>query len=383
MPGGPVPFRAAFLNLQTQQKSAQLAADAPATEEILTIEQPSDALEAQATAKETLDVSAREFEPEAGRITARASLLEPLAAVCALGKPLLFMRAAWRRHIAATPPAIAEPHVSGNKAAMENDMLLRDASGEVFIERSFEEEVATLLRASQRPELQLPQAAGDAATAALPESAHVEAAEKVQCLSDRGEEPPVTRGARRETPSTQEIIVAAVGSSIERMAPLTRLPLRSQAAEISWPAACDARLAGTSQSRADRHYLLEALIREIGSVASSVIESAYLQEDANGRALALRIFTRHFAADGRNSFVNALHSGSDEERSIAIDGLATLRARDALTAGFNDRLDALAAKAALAYVGTLVRDDYRVQLAPYVDEARIESILKLLAGIVE
>jgi len=77
---------------------------------------------------------------------------------------------------------------------------------------------------------------------------------------------------------------------------------------------------------------------------------------------------------------HVMRNGTDRERSLAVDGLAAAGCREALVPALNDRLDAVAAKAALAYVGTNRREDYRVALAPFVDEARVEALLALLAG---
>ncbi len=184
-------------------------------------------------------------------------------------------------------------------------------------------------------------------------------------------------------PRAQEIVVSAVRPALERVVPLTRLPLRPQTNALTWPPKLEGRTGDCAASPGQRHAILERLLERPASLRFNVIELAYREEDATGRALALRVIARHFAPDGDALFREALRHGSDEERSIAIDALAASGLRDALTVAFDDRLEALAAKAALAFVGTFVKEDYRTQLAPFTEPARIEAILKLLAGVVE
>ena len=73
-------------------------------------------------------------------------------------------------------------------------------------------------------------------------------------------------------------------------------------------------------------------------------------------------------------FCDALRSGSDAERSLAIDGLARLQAFDELTEAFADRLEPLAAKAVLLYAAS--RDRARIvdALDDRVEPARRDAI---------
>jgi hypothetical protein len=186
-----------------------------------------------------------------------------------------------------------------------------------------------------------------------------------------------------ETAGPEALIVAARTVRIDRVVPLTRLPLRPQGIDITWPdGVAEFALSGVP-SRTERHALLERAVRDRELLSGEVAALAYRQEDGACRTLALRVMLRHFPHAGRAIFIEALRVGSDEERAIAIDGLATVGARDELGRGVGDRVDAIAAKAALAYVGTLDRADYRVELSAFIDATQIETILKLLAGIVE
>jgi hypothetical protein len=100
--------------------------------------------------------------------------------------------------------------------------------------------------------------------------------------------------------------------------------------------------------------------------------------------LALAALRRSNASkEAIETFTEALGTGSDEERALAVDALSEAGAREQIARGLTDRIDAIAAKAALAYVGTTARDDYRLALSPLIDESRIETILALLAGVVE
>ncbi len=183
--------------------------------------------------------------------------------------------------------------------------------------------------------------------------------------------------------SAQNIVVAPVPARPERAVPITRLPLRPQGFDITWTADVPEFERTEPLSRSARHRLLEGFVRDPGSVSGEVIARAYRQEEGDGRAIALRVLLRNFPQAGRSSFNEALRVGSDEERALAVDGLAAIGAREEIAPAFSDRVDAIAAKAALAYVGTLDRADYRAALSPFIDETQIEAILNLLAGIVE
>lgn len=143
----------------------------------------------------------------------------------------------------------------------------------------------------------------------------------------------------------EPLVVHAVRAPIERIVPITRLPLRPQRSAIEWPQ----RLSGSSATLAveDRH----ALLRELATRAAApewrdALDQAYREEGAEGRVLALRALLRgHY--DARDTFVDALHVGTDDERSLAVDALLGLELRDELIPAFSDRVEAIAAKAAL------------------------------------
>lgn len=177
------------------------------------------------------------------------------------------------------------------------------------------------------------------------------------------------------------LVVQAERPPYERMVPLTRLPLRSQATSLEWfrltvPAA-------DVMTRAERHALLAefALAGSDGCVDALML--AYREEDVEGRMLAIRALLRIDASRGRPVFIEALRAGTDGERALAIDALVALGERDALVPAFSDRVEAIAAQAALAYVGTNVPADYRRALEPYIEAPRIEALLALLSGFLQ
>ena len=129
--------------------------------------------------------------------------------------------------------------------------------------------------------------------------------------------------------------------------------------------------------------MLEALERSPDATAQAALIQAYREEDARGRVLALRALMRGRYTQAHGVFVDALRSGADEERALAVDALIGVGDRAGVRAAFSDRVDAIAARAALAYLGTVPAEDYRAALEPYMDKPRIEVMLELLAGIIE
>ncbi len=167
-----------------------------------------------------------------------------------------------------------------------------------------------------------------------------------------------------------------------RAVPLTRAPLRPAIKAITWPALTGSNLGESFHE--DRLDLLRAICD--GGQTPHRVEilcRAYNEECGPGRTVALRGLCRYPATEARQAFIDALRAGSDEERSLAIDGLAALDLRDPLVDAFNDRVEAIAAKAVLACARSRTANDIRAILRPHVDETRVESILALLAGIVE
>jgi hypothetical protein len=178
------------------------------------------------------------------------------------------------------------------------------------------------------------------------------------------------------------LVVRADRPFYERIVPLTRLPLRSQATSLTW-----FRLtvpASDLPTRAERHALLAELAQPGNDIScAEALMLAYREEDVEGRMLALRALLRVDAGRGRPIFMEALRAGTDGERALAIDALVALGARDALVPAFSDRVEAIAAKAALAFVGTNVACDYRRALEPYLEAPRVEALLALLSGFLQ
>jgi hypothetical protein len=168
----------------------------------------------------------------------------------------------------------------------------------------------------------------------------------------------------------------------DRIVPLTRLPLRHQAKEIAWPATAAPPLSFANVD--DRYAFLRACANDANAEHDALLAAAFREETPTGRALIMHALRRTPASpDAIDTFVDALATGSDEERAFAVDALSETGAREEVAHGLTDRIDAIAAKAALAYVGTTAREDYRSALAPFLEESRIETLLAMLAGIVE
>jgi len=78
---------------------------------------------------------------------------------------------------------------------------------------------------------------------------------------------------------------------------------------------------------------------------------------------------------------DAIRTGSDAERALAIDGLSRHGLRDELPIALEDPLEPLAAKAALAFAGTTNREQLTASIRPHVSEGRLAAILALLPGL--
>jgi hypothetical protein len=179
--------------------------------------------------------------------------------------------------------------------------------------------------------------------------------------------------------AVEPLVVHPVRASIERIVPITRLPLRRQSAAITWPQ----RLSGSDVDLGieDRHALLRELAsRTPAAELQATLDQAYREEGMGGRLLALRALLRG-RYEARDTFVDALHAGTDDERSLSVDALAALGLHEELVPAFGDRVEAIAAKAALAYVATDRREDYRAVLERHVDRSRCDAILALLVGV--
>jgi hypothetical protein len=258
------------------------------------------------------------------------------------------------------------------------------APRELVSERSFADELAALVTAPSRVDAAiLPDAIATRDDVAMParDDVTMRAREDATMAARDGATSVVAAHDATAHAGPIHDVLARVRPRYERVAPLTRLPLRVQARHITWPELVDPALA--NDGRAARHALLARMAAESGGSRDAVLAAAYREEDAAGRLLALRaLLTGGCGAGTTAIFEEALGVGTDEERALAVDALASCGAREPLERAFGDRVEAIAAKAALAYVGTSDADDYRRALAPHVDAARIEAILALLAGYV-
>ncbi|MGH7728523.1 MAG: HEAT repeat domain-containing protein [Vulcanimicrobiaceae bacterium] len=235
-------------------------------------------------------------------------------------------------------------------------------------ERSFADELGALLAPLGDDESPEYEAALEAASASEPDAVP---AQSERCCGEAVEP---------ELP-TPAIVLDLAPAASGRVVPLTRLPLRPRAASISWPRLVDAD--APSLAGAERRALLERLAQDGESAPLDALAAAYREEDRGGRMLALRALARTAGAASAPIFADALRVGNDEERAFAVDALGALGERESLVAALTDRVEAIAARAALAYVGTWARADYLRELGPHLEPNRIEAVLALLAGIVE
>lgn len=166
----------------------------------------------------------------------------------------------------------------------------------------------------------------------------------------------------------------------ERIVPLTRLPLRRSTGSVAWPLLIPGPNDGLGRDA--RHRLLFDLTSSAGDASVAILIAAYGEEDAEGRVLVLRGLKGRRSDEVRSVLEHALRAGTDDERAIAVDTLVANGACDALTVALTDRVDAIAARAALGFVASRARDDYRVALARFIDSERIDLLLSLLAGYV-
>jgi hypothetical protein len=235
------------------------------------------------------------------------------------------------------------------------------AEVDLVTERSFADELSSLL--PQPPEADAAPVPGELRSEASP------------AVADTPDETTVELVERQH-----DVTVAAITSA--RVVPLTRLPLRRQSKDVTWPASASPPRSFTNAT--ERYAFLRAACDEADRPDDALLARAFREETSEGRMLALAALRRSNASkEAIETFTEALGTGSDEERALAVDALSEAGAREQIARGLTDRIDAIAAKAALAYVGTTARDDYRLALSPLIDESRIETILALLAGVVE
>ena len=284
-----------------------------------------------------------DFRALAPKQTAREARPDPAAAVAAF-------YAEWSARVRALALAIwnffevPERGVSQPQAAPTSD-------DHILVARSFAEELASLLPVAER--------AADSPQAEIPA--------------------PQTEA---EEAGLDPIVVAfAPRPAFERVVPLTRTPLRPHSVSITWPRLTNA--ASELESPLERHAFLRDVPRAVDASLATALQTAYREEEGEGRLLALRALRRGNVVAARDTFVDALAVGTDDERSVAVDALLAFGEREAVTSAFSDRIDAIAAQAALGYVATNSRGDYFAALEPFVDRPRIETILGLLAGVVE
>ena len=203
----------------------------------------------------------------------------------------------------------------------------------------------------------------------------------IECADERAEFEAATEAGGSQSGRHGSLSVRPIAVSYERMVPLTRLPLRSCPNEITWFDAPGS--AHALATRRERLNLLERYARGTLTTDVETLLRAHREEDADGRRLALRALAKHHARAGIAAFDDALRTGTDDERAIAIDGLVAANARDRVRTLLHDRVDAIAARAAIAYVGSNRRDDFVAALAPLLDDVRVATLLALLAGYIE
>ena len=201
--------------------------------------------------------------------------------------------------------------------------------------------------------------------------------------SSKSERPTAVSPLQADPIESTQLRLDSGARRTERIAPLTRRRLRRHAS-ITWPATVDPDALHLDE--VERLHVLREIVEggsytNRGAILGEALARAYLEEDGERRTLALRGLVQGNFTEGPSIFREVLRSGNDAERSLAIDGLAAQRRLDDLVPAFEDRIEALAAKAALAAAGTSSRAAVRNTLRPHVSESRAESILALLVGL--
>lgn len=175
---------------------------------------------------------------------------------------------------------------------------------------------------------------------------------------------------------------ALVSDMNDRIVPVTRRRLRPQGRTRTWPALLPNAI--DADSVAERTAAVRALADGDGAGNAGYLLAAIAREEEGElRMLAFRALIARKHGEGRDVFREALRSGSDAERSMAIDGLARLDAFDELSEAFADRLEPLAAKAVLLYSAARDRSRALEVLDERVDPGRRDAILTLLAGVLD
>jgi hypothetical protein len=271
----------------------------------------------------------------------------------------------------------------------------RSCDDEIVIERSFAQELAALLSQTspvigsihETPEPAETIAWSDSETVSVerPEHARLESSSTTVSTESNNVQAPTSR--EDEADAAPPIAIASAPRAYtdferpERAVPLTRLPLRHAPDAITWPSSATPPLVFPGE--AERYAFLRSAAQSRTVEGDALMARAYREETPVGRTLALEALSRNAASrSALETFVFALATGSDQERAISVDALADAGARAEVARGLSDRVDAIAAKAALAYVGTTEREDYHAALAPLIDEARIAAILDMLAGVI-
>ena len=184
------------------------------------------------------------------------------------------------------------------------------------------------------------------------------------------------------TPTSQASYSNSGGAECERVVPLTRHRLRRQTTSVAWPRLIDPSRAGCGpEERAALLRSIDTLTQD--DVRDRVLLEALAEESGELRLAALRALAHSPPAAGAEAFAEILVHGTDEERALAIDALLAIEHREELVSAFGDRVEAIAAKAVFAYVGSRHRADYLDLLATRFERPRREAILMLLAGALE
>ena len=165
----------------------------------------------------------------------------------------------------------------------------------------------------------------------------------------------------------------------QRVVPVTRRRLRQRGGSVGWPALVEP--VQSDLSAAERCRILDDVIADEHAPGRAIVlVRAVREEEGALRLAALKALVTLRCADGLETFREVLSSGSDAERSLAIDGLAALGATEDLALALSDRLEPLAAKAALHMCPSRKRQELDALLQTNCDALRRDAILGLLAG---
>jgi len=201
--------------------------------------------------------------------------------------------------------------------------------------------------------------------------------------ADRVEtEPPLGRPATRDDdrPAVEHAVTGRPRPN--RAVPVTRLPLRPVVDTICWTERLVPPESDCSRDR--RLVILRACADGPERRATAALIGAWFEERGELRTIALRALVKcEETAETVSAFRDAIRNGTDDERAIAIDGLAASGLTREMEIALGDRVDAIVARALLALEPSRCREEHVRRLDRHLEPIRRDAILELLAGVYE